>query len=345
MTDHYSRRGVVKLGALGLAAVSVGDLLGCATVPSAGPSLAGGDRIRYFSRFGIDEALIRETLAAALGSGGDRADVFFQHRVMNSLSLEDGAVNRANATVQLGAGVRVVKGDQQGYAFTEDLTPASLKRAAQTAAAVASGPARPAPISFRSDPLPSRYVLKTPWESVRVEQKLPLLNGLNAAAFAADARVKKVNVAFSDEAGAVLIADSSGRLSEDVQPMSRVFLSVVAEQNGRRESNLYNLAGRAGLELLDADRVNRHGERGRRPHDVPLRRRQTPRRGDARGARRRGLGHLAPRGHRARHGGRLQPQGRVDLRLADERAHRAVLRHRRRRRHLARLPRRDQHRR
>lgn len=247
----------MKLGALGIAAVSVGDLMSCATTPGAARGLAGGDRIRYFARFGVDEALIRQTLAAALASGGDRADVFFQHRVMNSLSLEDGAVNKASTTVQLGAGVRVVKGDQQGYAFTEELTAASLARAAQTAGAIASGPSRAAPVSFRSDALPRRYELKTPWESVRVEQKLPLLNGLNAAAFAADARIKKVNVGFADEAGAVLIADSEGRISEDLQPMSRVGLSVVAEQDGHRETNGWNVAGRTGFDWYDAGRLDR----------------------------------------------------------------------------------------
>src|SRR5260370_39121754 len=87
-------------------------------------------RIRYFAQFGVDERLIRETLAAALASGGDRADVFFQHRVSSSLGLEDGAVNRAYGSGQLGAGVRVVKGDQQGYAYTEELTRESARRAA-----------------------------------------------------------------------------------------------------------------------------------------------------------------------------------------------------------------------
>src|SRR5947209_2048896 len=89
-------------------------------------------RVRYFTRFGVDERLIRETLAAALSSGGDRADVYFQHKIRNSLGLEDGEVNRAFGSVSLGAGVRVVKGDQQGYAFTEELTLDSLTRAART---------------------------------------------------------------------------------------------------------------------------------------------------------------------------------------------------------------------
>ena len=69
----------------------------------------------------------------------------------NTYLLEDGAVNRAFADVKLGVGVRVVKGDQTGYGFTEDLTPEGLRLAAKTAAAIATGPspARPACASTR----------------------------------------------------------------------------------------------------------------------------------------------------------------------------------------------------
>ena len=74
-----------------------------------------------FDRFGVTERHLREALAAALSRGGDFADVFFQHRVGSDLGLEDGAVNRAWASVELGVGVRVVKGDQTGYGYTEDL--------------------------------------------------------------------------------------------------------------------------------------------------------------------------------------------------------------------------------
>jgi TldD protein len=66
--------------------------------------------------------MIREALCEALSRGGEYADLFFQHKVANSYVLEDGAVNRAGTSVELGVGVRVVKGDQTGYGFTEDLT-------------------------------------------------------------------------------------------------------------------------------------------------------------------------------------------------------------------------------
>src|SRR5688572_27878119 len=147
----------------------------------------------YFTRFGVDESLISRTLAVALSRGADAADLFFQHRVSTSLSLEDGEVNRAYSGVELGVGVRVVKGDQTGYGYTEELTPEALARAAETAAAIADGPARARPEPVRVDraKIPRRYELKTRWEDVRPERKLPILNRLNAEAFSADPRIQK----------------------------------------------------------------------------------------------------------------------------------------------------------
>ncbi|NUP06700.1 MAG: TldD/PmbA family protein [Polyangiaceae bacterium] len=267
------RRDLLQLGtALGAASASLA--LGCnkTTGPDAEephPKMktdthppAQPAAIRYFSRFGVDEALIRETLAVAMAKGGERADVFIQHRVSHTMALEDGEVNRAFASVELGAGVRVVSGDQTGYGYTEDLTLESLKNAAAMAAAIASGPATPAPKAFRADPgkhaaFPSRYALARSWEEVRPEEKLPLLAKLNERSLAADARIKKVSTGISDEHGAVLIADSDGRLVEDVQPMTRLWLSLTAEDKGRRETNAYNVAGREDMAFYSKDRMDR----------------------------------------------------------------------------------------
>jgi TldD protein len=211
-----------------------------------------------FDQFGVTERLIRETLAAALSRGGDFADVFFQHALSSDLGLEDGAVNRAYASVSLGVGVRVVKGDQTGYGYTEDLSLPALLECARTAAAIADGPARDGPSAFHlTRGLPSRYPAARAWEGVRPEEKLPLLTGLNERAFAADPRVRKVNVHLRSEAGTVLVADSTGRIAEDLQPMTVLSLSILAEDGGRREQNGYNVAGRAGFEFYTPERLAR----------------------------------------------------------------------------------------
>ena len=151
-----TRRKAMGLGAAAMGSVAAYDILAgpARALAMTGPGTTAG--IGYFARFGVTEKLIQATLGEALSSGGDFADVFFQHQVGNTYVLEDGAVNRAFADVNLGVGVRVVKGDQTGYGFTEDLTPEGLRLAAKTAAAIATGPSRPAPASFRATGGPAR---------------------------------------------------------------------------------------------------------------------------------------------------------------------------------------------
>jgi TldD protein len=256
------RRDLLKLGLAGTAGLA----FGCHPRPplppaNTGPAVAPG-KIVYFEQFGIDLAMIQTTLATALGKGGEYADLFFQHRVTTSMGLEDGEVNRAVAVVELGVGVRVVHGDQTGFAFTEDLTLPALQNAAATARAIAEGPSRPAPLSFRADPgrhprFPDRYRLQRAWETVEPHEKLPLLTQLNERAFKADARIKKVRASYSDSYGAVLIADSTGRIVEDLQPMTYLGLSCVAEHDGKRHSNGFNVAARSGFDFYSAERTTR----------------------------------------------------------------------------------------
>jgi TldD protein len=259
------RRDMLQLGV----AFSIGTVLGCTPQKHAGgafparPLPAGqappgpSAKIMYFTRFGVDERLIREALAVALSRGGDYADVFFQHRVSRTMALEDGEVNRAYASVDLGAGVRVVKGDQTGYGYTEDLSIEGLKKAAAVAATIADGPSRASPSAFHAAALPQRYALSRSWDEVAAADLLPILVAMNERSFNADPRIKKVSTGIASEHGAVLVADSSGWLVEDLRPMTQLWLSCVAEDKGRRESNGYNVAARDDIGYYSEDRLSR----------------------------------------------------------------------------------------
>jgi TldD protein len=260
------RRDVLHLG-VALGATSLLNSLACGTrdpmmgavnSPSQSPTAQPSPKIAYFAKFGVSEKMIRDALAVALARGGDYADVFFQHKVSSVIALEDGAVNRGYASTDLGVGVRVVKGDQTGYGYTEDLTGEALKTAAATAAAIADGPSTAAPEAFHVEgKLPQRYSLKRAWEDVKPQEKLPILTRLNEQALKMDARIKKVSTGISSEYGAVLVADSNGRLVEDVQPMTTLWLSCTAEKDGRRETNGYNVAGRSGFDFYSDERLDR----------------------------------------------------------------------------------------
>ena len=225
-----TRRDFIRAGSATLAGLSLSQLIHAGANEKAGPG-AG-----HFEGFGITRALLGETLSAALKRGGDFAEIFLQHTVGNAYVLRDGAVNQAVGSVALGAGIRVIRGDQVGYGYTEDLTREAMLRTAATAAAIATGtPTRePRPLHVKVD-TPSRYPLELPWDQVPVQKRLDLLQGLNDKAFAADDRIRKVVLSFRDSTSNVLIANSHGLLVEDSRPMTRVFLQCIGEQNGKRE--------------------------------------------------------------------------------------------------------------
>src|SRR3954463_14359550 len=151
------------------------------------------------ARYGIAAEDIRRTFETALSRGGDYCDLYFQHTISNVLGLEDDAVNRARTAVEMGVGVRVLKGDSTGYAFTEEISAAALKRAAATAAEIADGNATAAPKSFELKSSPRYYPADTAWAKVDLSKKMSLLTGVNGRLKSADKRIVKTTLSFADE--------------------------------------------------------------------------------------------------------------------------------------------------
>jgi len=259
MTAKISRRNFIQMGSKGLVTVALipAFLRGKLDRAFAAPAQGTMGLTDYLSHFGISEADIRDILSTGLSMGGDYCDVFFQHTISNTIGLEDKLVNRAYTGVDLGVGIRVLKGDQTGYSFTEELTPKSMKLAAKTAANIASLGSAVEPVALKLHSLPNYYPIEVPWETVKIDQKIPFLQQINDKVNALDNRIVKSQVYFSNNTSYVLFANSEGRLVHDYQPMVTLYVSVTAEQNGRREQNGYNLASRRGLEMLSAENVDK----------------------------------------------------------------------------------------
>ncbi len=262
---RWTRRDFLTTSAAGASLmVMPGFLAGCqkslpaaaAGTTSAIRSLPSSTASGYFAQFGIDETVVRGVLAQAMSKGGDYADLFFQHRVQNHVLLEDGQVGRATCNIELGCGVRVLKGDQTGFAFTEDLSPAALGRAAQTAASVADGPAVPIAQAVHRVGTPSYYAIEVPWTEVGVDQKIAQLNRCDQVARAVDPRIITVRATMLDNTGHVLLVTSEGRWVEDFQPMTEARVSCVAEADGRREQNQFSFGVRRGFEFYAGERID-----------------------------------------------------------------------------------------
>ncbi len=104
----------------------------------------------FMAWFGVDEAMLRRVMAELTSRGATHAEAYFQHARNNTIAMEDGIVSRASSNIEQGVGLRVVVGDQVGFAFTEDLTEPAMIAAARTAAAIASGAPGPRRSSSRS---------------------------------------------------------------------------------------------------------------------------------------------------------------------------------------------------
>jgi len=211
----------------------------------------------YFQRFGIDEDMIRKVMAEALHYGGDYCDLFFQNELSNSIRLQDNIVNSASTNVTLGVGIRVLNGNQTGYSFTEDISLASMKAAARTAAGIASGSAKAAPQTFNATKLMNYYETEISYEDVGVKDKVDMLQAINDDVFKQDARVVKANVNFSDSENYILVVNSEGGIASDYQPMLRISVGCTAEEDGKRENNYFDYSVRDDINFLTEEKLKR----------------------------------------------------------------------------------------
>ncbi len=216
------------------------------------------DLYAHFATFGVDEDLIGPALAAATAHGADQAELFFQHGTSTSLGMSDRIVNRAHTHVDLGVGVRVVVGDQVGYAYTEDLSPEAVLRAARTAAEIARGSTATVQIGApRRIAGANHYPLSRSWGDVDLTERLPLIRAWEERAFSLDPRVKKAQVSLFDGESRVLIARADGLRVTDLRPSTGAWVEVTLEDASGRETGSHNVSGRTGLELYDEARQDR----------------------------------------------------------------------------------------
>lgn len=258
MNKDFNRRDFLKTSGIAVAGSIVlpSMLNGCLSGTRASSPLAY-QLNDYLDHFGVSRQMIMDVIVEGLSRGGDYCDLYFQHSINNSVALEDNSVNRAFSNITFGVGIRVLNGDQTGYSYTEDITPAAMKSAARTAANIANSSPRVKVMPLYETSVPAYYKINTPWEEVSISQKIPWLQTVNEKIFSLDARVMKANISFSDESTYILFASSEGTIACDYRPMSILSASCVAEQNGKKEGNGFTISGRDDLHLFTDSNLNR----------------------------------------------------------------------------------------
>ncbi|MEN8226616.1 MAG: TldD/PmbA family protein [Bacteroidota bacterium] len=209
----------------------------------------------YLDHFEVTPQMLQKVIAEAMSKGGDYADLFFEHKISNTLGLEDGKVNQAYSNVDYGVGVRVLKGDQTGFAYTETTSLQDMLKVAKTAANIASDPVTFKQSDFSEKPIPNYYKISQKWENSTVEEKIPYVQKVNDRLFELDEKVSKARVFLSDESAYVMFYNSEGLLTHDYRPMASLALVCVMEKDGQIENDYSARSVRKGFEFLDDDLV------------------------------------------------------------------------------------------
>jgi TldD protein len=203
----------------------------------------------------IDESLAGRVLAEALSRGGDFAEIYGERSASTRIPLEENKIQSAEIRRSLGVGIRVVHGEKQGYAYSDDLSPQKLLEAARVAACIAEGGKAVPPAAIaRREPGVDFYPVRVAASDTNVRDKVQLVLRANTAAYEYDERVRQVQVGYVENDKYILVANSDGLYITDYQPMVRLQVVVMAvDENGEAQMGFYGGGARIGMEFFEAN--------------------------------------------------------------------------------------------
>ena len=193
---------------------------------------------------------LEQFLAQAMGPGIDFADLYFQQSMSESWVLEEGIVKDAGYSADRGVGVRSVSGDKTGFSYSGDISALAISQAARAARSIVRQGLSGRVEALKRVDFHPLYRAENPIPALSSEEKLAILQQADAIAREADSRVKEVTASLSANFEQVLIVASDGTLAADIRPLVRINISVIAEQNGRRERGSAGAGGRYSLKML-----------------------------------------------------------------------------------------------
>ncbi|MFP5075905.1 metalloprotease TldD [Rhizobium sp. YIM 134829] len=207
--------------------------------------------------FDGDEAQVRRVLAATL-NGADDGELFVEHSQSEQLSFDNGRLKGGSFNTDQGFGLRAVAGEAVGYAHSGELSLAALSRAADAVQAVTRGHSG----SYAAAPQKTNQRLygdENPIGAPSFEAKVALLAEIDAYLRAKDPKVRQVSVSIAASWQVVNIVRADGEHLQDVRPMTRLNISVVAGQGDRQEAGSYGFGGRRGFGDLITAQSWKHG--------------------------------------------------------------------------------------
>jgi TldD protein len=204
---------------------------------------------------GLDERRLDKVFGLLMGHAVDAADLYFQLSREESWALEDGIVKEGSASIEEGVGVRAMAGEKTGFAYSDEIVLPALEEASRAARAIAvQSPGRQVAAWNRTSGH-QLYLPVDPLVTLEDEAKVAWLVRVDRETRAMDTRVVQVMASVHAVHEIVLVASSDGRMAADVRPLVRFNVSVIVEQDGRREQGYSGAGGRYTLaELVEGDR-------------------------------------------------------------------------------------------
>ena len=214
-------------------------------------SPTNGPKSNFLDQYDLTTKQLEQVLGSAVEKRADYADIYFESRIAEALSLEEGIVKKALRSISQGAGVRVLAGDKTGYAHSDEITLETLQVAAQTARAIAQDTTQTEVVPLNRTPQ-SRdlYALSTPPISTPLPDKIELLRQIDEEARAYDSRITNVLASIAVEQKDVLILSSDGVLAADTRPLLRLQVTCIAEDGTARQQGSYGGGGRVEFDFV-----------------------------------------------------------------------------------------------
>ena len=206
---------------------------------------------------GLDADKLAPVFGRLLTHDVDYADLYFQYSRSEGWSLEEGQVKSGSFNIDQGVGVRAISGEKTAFAYSDDISEASLMDAARTVRTIASsrGAGRVRAGAKKVAGARSLYGGLDPIATLDSNAKVELLERTEQLARSKDPRIVQVMAGLASEYDVILVARADGTIAADVRPLVRLSVTVIAEQHGRREMGSGGGGGRFGLAYFDDERI------------------------------------------------------------------------------------------
>ena len=210
--------------------------------------------------FGLDEPALIRAMGTIFNHQVDYADLYFQFTKNESWSLEEGIVKTGSFSIDQGVGVRAVAGDKTAFSYSDDISARALEDAAKATRTIGRQGEGKVKLASVIKPVEnhSLYIPNDPLQTISAAEKVALLEKVEKLARAADPRIVQVMAGLAGEFDVVLVARSDGVLAADVRPLIRLSVTVIAEQDGRREMGTSGGGGRYGYAYFTDELISHY---------------------------------------------------------------------------------------